>query len=131
LALLAREASLVLPLLLLVLDRVPPERVRRPLRDFVPYAVVAAAYLALRAFSVAANPVPAATASVPLGFRMLTMAEVIVQYLGLVVVPLGLHMERTATPVASPSTRPRSPRSPCWGAWSRGPDVFAPRSHGP
>ncbi len=102
LALLAREASLVLPLLLLVLDRAPPGRARRPLSAFVPYAVVVAAYLALRALSVPANPVPAATASVPLGFRLLTMAEVIVQYLGLVVAPQGLHMERTVTAVASP-----------------------------
>jgi Flp pilus assembly protein TadD len=102
LALLAREASLVLPLLLLVLDRVPPGRARRALRHYAPYALVIAAYFGLRALSVAGNPAPAATASVPLGFRMLTMAEVVVRYLGIVVAPHGLHMERAVTPVASP-----------------------------
>jgi Flp pilus assembly protein TadD len=102
LALLAREASLVLPLVLLVLDRVPPGRARRPWRDFAPYAVPIVVYCALRALSVTASPAPAATASVPFGLRMLTMAEVVVRYLGLVIAPHGLHMERAVTPVASP-----------------------------
>jgi Tfp pilus assembly protein PilF len=43
---------------------------------------------------------PPLTAAVPLGFRLLTMAEVVMRYLGLVVVPHGLHMERHVTPVA-------------------------------
>ncbi len=56
----------------------------------------------LRALSVASEPGPAATAAVPLGLRLLTTATVVVHYLGLVVAPRGLHMERVVTPVASP-----------------------------
>lgn len=100
LALLAREAALVLPLLLLVLDRVPPRAARRPLRDYWPHALALAAYAMLRATSVAPGVTPA-TAAVPLAFRLLTTAEVIVRYLAILVVPLGLHMERTVAPVAS------------------------------
>ena len=102
LALLAREAALVLPLLLLVLDRVVPGRARRPGLDYLPYGAVLAVYLGLRAMSVEPGQVMSANAAVPLGFRLLTMAEVVVRYLALVVVPLGLHMERTVAPVASP-----------------------------
>ncbi len=101
-ALLAREAALVLPLLLVVVDRVPPGATRRPLRDFWPYALVLAGYGALRYASVGGGAVVPATASVPLGFRLLTTAEVIVRYLGLVVAPVGLHMERSVAAVASP-----------------------------
>lgn len=105
LALLAREAALVLPLLLVVLDRVPPDRTsrrhaRRPFRDYWPYALALAVYGMLRAASVAPG-VPPATAAVPLGFRLLTSAEVIVRYLAILVVPRGLHMERTVAPVTS------------------------------
>jgi hypothetical protein len=105
LALLAREAVLVLPLLLLVVDRVPPTRIprrhaRRPFRDYWPYALVLAVYGVLRAVSVAPGAAPA-TAAVPLGFRLLTTAEVVVQYLAILVVPRGLHMERAVTPVTS------------------------------
>lgn len=100
LALLAREAALVLPLLLLLVDRLPPRSTRRPLRDYWPYLVVLAVYAALRAASVAPGA-PPATAAVPLGFRLLTSAEVIVRYLAILVVPLGLHMERAVAPVTS------------------------------
>lgn len=100
LALLAREAALVLPLLLLVVDRIPPRATRRPLRDYWPYVLVLAAYGVLRASSVTPGAAPA-TAIVPLGFRLLTSAEVIVHYLAILVVPLGLHMERVVAPVTS------------------------------
>lgn len=100
LALLAREAALVLPLLLVVLERVPPGRPRRAVREYVPFALVLAVYGALRSVSVAGGAEPA-NAAVPLGFRLLTMAEVVVQYLGIVVAPRGLHMERQVAPVAS------------------------------
>lgn len=99
-ALLAREAALVLPLLLLVLDRVPPGGARRPLRDYWPHALALTIYGALRAASVAPGASPA-TAAVPLAFRLLTTAEVIVQYLAILIVPRGLHMERAVAPVAS------------------------------
>jgi len=102
LALLAREAALVLPVLLLVLDRIVPGRARRPGLDYLPYGAVLAVYLGLRAMSVEPGQVMVANAAVPLGFRLLTMAEAVVRYLALVVVPLGLHMERTVAPVASP-----------------------------
>ena len=51
LALLAREAALVLPLLLLVLDRVRRDARAGPPSRYLPYLAVAAAYLALRALA--------------------------------------------------------------------------------
>ncbi len=99
-ALLAREAAFVLPVLLLVLDRVPPGRARRPASHYLPYAGVLGLYLALRSLVPVTAPA-AIAAPVPLGFRLLTMAEVIVRYLGLVVAPVGLHMERVVAPVTS------------------------------
>jgi Flp pilus assembly protein TadD len=102
LALLAREAALVLPLLLVVLDRIVPGRTRRPALDYLPYGAVLAVYLGLRAMSVEHGQGIVANAAVPLGFRLLTMTEVVVRYLALVVAPLGLHMERVVPPVASP-----------------------------
>ncbi len=101
-ALLAREAALVLPVLFFVVDRVPPGRPRRPVTAYLPYAVVGGLYLALRTEVVGASTASAATSVVPLGLRLLTMAEVVVGYLGLVLVPHGLHMERAVAPVASP-----------------------------
>jgi len=99
-ALLAREAAFVLPLLLVVLDRVPPGRVRRPPSSYLPYVGALGLYVVLR--SLVPTPTPVAFAeTVPLGFRLLTMAEVIVRYLGLVVAPIGLHMERVVAPVTS------------------------------
>jgi Flp pilus assembly protein TadD len=102
LALLAREAALVLPLLLVGLDRVEPGRVRRLWIDYLPYTAVLAGYLVLRALCLAPGQVVAANAAVPLGHRLVTMAEVVLRYLGLVAVPLGLHMERVVVPVESP-----------------------------
>lgn len=101
LALLAREAALVLPLLLVVLDRVPPGRVRRSLRDYLPYVAVLVGYFMLRHVSVGAATTVPLTAAVPLGLRVLTMAEVIVRYLAIVVWPVGLHMERLVSPVTT------------------------------
>jgi Flp pilus assembly protein TadD len=101
LALLAREAALVLPLLLVVLDRIVPGRRPRSAASYLPYGAVLAIYLGFRALSVEPGSAAVATAAVPLGFRLLTMAEVIVRYLAIVVVPLGLHMERAVAPVAS------------------------------
>ncbi|MEO7438216.1 MAG: tetratricopeptide repeat protein, partial [Candidatus Binatia bacterium] len=102
-ALLAREAAFVLPLLLVVLDRVPPGRPRRSMRSLghsLPYAAALGLYLVLRSLVLTPTPV-AVTEPVPLGFRLLTMADVIVRYLGLVVAPVGLHMERVVPPVTS------------------------------
>jgi Flp pilus assembly protein TadD len=102
LALLAREAALVLPLLLLAVDRIPPDRPRRRAVDFLPYVVVAAVYLVLRALAVGGSgSSPAPTSGVPLGFRLLTSGTVLLRYLGLLVLPRSLHMERLVTPVAS------------------------------
>jgi protein O-mannosyl-transferase len=99
-ALLAREAAFVLPLLLMVLDRVPPRSSRRSIRQYVPYAGALGLYLVLR--SLVPTPIPVAIiAPAPLGFRLLTMADVIVRYLALVVAPIGLHMERVVSPVTS------------------------------
>ena len=107
LALLAREAAVVLPLLLVLVDRMPPGRARRPPRAYLPYALVLAAYLVLRAFAVAGPGATPATAAVPLARRMLTTASVVLEYLRLWLLPAGLHLERTVAPVAA-LTEPRA-----------------------
>lgn len=107
LALLAREAAVVLPLLLVVVDRIPPDRGRRPPRAYLPYAFVLAAYLVLRTFAVAGTGATPPTAAVPLAHRVLTTAFVVLDYLRVWVVPAGLHMERTVAPIAA-LTEPRA-----------------------
>jgi protein O-mannosyl-transferase len=101
-ALLARESAAILPALLVLLDRAEPDRTRRPWRSYLPYAVVLAGYAFLRTASVGATHVTVANAALPLGVRLLTMVDVIGRYLGLVVAPVGLHMERAVDPVTSP-----------------------------
>lgn len=105
LALLAREAAMVLVLLVPLVDRaVPAPRAtlaRRFALDYLPYAATLAAYLALRHAAVGFGGVGASTAEVPLPLRALTMLKVVVGYLSLLLVPVGQHMERVVTPAAS------------------------------
>jgi len=111
LALLAREAAMVLvPLTVLVDVAVgwrDGERLRATLRArvvsrYVPMLAVLLFYLVLRSAAVGTRPVVFATAAVPLGLRLLTMFGVVVRYLGLLLVPIGLHMERIVPAVQSP-----------------------------
>ncbi len=101
LALLAREAAVVLPLLLVVVDRAEPDRERQPWVAYLPMLAALVLYLGLRAAVLAPTGVTPATAAVPLGLRLLTTCEVIVRYLGLITLPRHLHMERVVAPVTS------------------------------
>ena len=101
LALLARESALVLPPLVVLLEAGGVVAPRRRLERYAAYAVVVALYAAMRVAFLGHQPVHVATAAFPLGMRLLTMPKVVVSYLGLLVLPLRLHMEREVVPVAS------------------------------
>ncbi|TMB01214.1 MAG: tetratricopeptide repeat protein, partial [Deltaproteobacteria bacterium] len=102
LALLAREAAMVLPLLLVVVDVGVTTARRCRWSVYLPYAGVLALYLLLRTTVIGGGAREALAAAVPLRLRLLTMAKVVVEYLGLLIVPLHLHMERVVRPAASP-----------------------------
>ena len=101
LALLAREAAMVLPLLLVVVDVGVTTARRRRWSVYLPYAGVLALYLLLRTTVIGGGAREALAAAVPLRLRLLTMAKVVVEYLGLLIVPLHLHMERLVRPATS------------------------------
>ena len=61
-----------------------------------------ALYLVLRAAVLGSGGHGGLASPVPLPLRLLTMAKVVVEYLGLLVVPLHLHMERVVPPATSP-----------------------------
>jgi protein O-mannosyl-transferase len=108
LALLAREAAVVLILLLVLVERVRPgeQEGNSPWRDSAvwcaPYLATLVAYVAWRAavvgFQAHGSTAPA---QVPLPLRVCTMARVIIEYLALLVVPLDQHMERVVHPAGS------------------------------
>jgi protein O-mannosyl-transferase len=108
LALLAREAAVVLIPLLVLVERVRPRgpEGNAAWRDSAvrcaPYLATLAAYVAWRAAVVGlqghASTVPA---QVPLPLRVCTMARVMVEYLALLVVPIDQHMERLVRPASS------------------------------
>ena len=105
LALLAREAAMVLPLLVVLVELARPDRdaARLPtaLRRAVPYVIVLAVYLLVRRAVVGDGAASLTTAIYPLATRLLTFPGVIVRYLALLVAPVGLHMERTLAPATS------------------------------
>lgn len=98
-ALLARESAFAFLLLALLVDvgRVLPDEParRRPWPRYAAYLAALALYLALRAVAVHDSPAPAmSTAEFPLHVRLLTMVKVVAAYLGVLVLPVDLHMER-------------------------------------
>jgi len=111
LALLSRETTMgLLPLLVLV-DVTDARRRgealrgtwgRRITRRYLPYAGVVGLYLVMRWLVVRGIDVTKETAAPPLTTRLLTMPQVVLQYVGLLVFPRDLHMERNAVPVSSP-----------------------------
>jgi len=106
LALLAREAALALVLLVVLVDLGVSRRDGEPLGvgwpgrlgRYGPYVAVLLGYLVLRTAVIGVHAPPAGPAQVPLPLRLLTMLKVIVEYLGVLVVPLHLHMERRVAP---------------------------------
>jgi len=101
LALLAREAAMVLPLLLLVVDGAVTRARRRPWSVYLPYAGALVLYLLLRTVAVGGDML---TSAVPLHLRVLTMAKVVAAYVALLVLPVHLHMERVVLPATSALT---------------------------
>ena len=115
LALLSRESSIVLLLLVpLVLvaagraDRRAAGHGREIVARCVPFVAVAAAYGILRSL-VVGRVVTREMSVLSLGARLLTLPEVVLTYLGLLVAPIHLHMERSLSPAS-----PADPRT--WAA---------------
>lgn len=93
-AILTKETAIILPLLLFAYERLFRENEKRGLTPFLPYIAVCAVYGALR-FTVFNFPfVPTLTSGSTVYLRLLTMSKILFIYLGLLVFPLGLHMER-------------------------------------
>lgn len=109
LALLAREAAVILPLLVVLvdwaLDRRQATTATTPWRErilwrYLPYLGVALLYWGLRLATVGPTSVQGATSAVPLGLRFLTTLKTVVEYLAFLLVPLDPHMERRVAPAA-------------------------------
>lgn len=110
-ALLARESALVFVLLSILVDATGthPEGAgeaassrRRLVHRWTAYAVVVALYVALRTLALRDTPPPVvSTGDLALHVRLLTMAKVVVAYLGLLALPVDLHMERIVPPATS------------------------------
>lgn len=101
LALLARESALVLVPLVALLEAGGGVAPRRRIERYAAYAIVVALYVAMRATTLGDQPVHVATAAVPIGTRLLTLPKVVVSYLGQLVLPINLHMERRVVPASS------------------------------
>jgi tetratricopeptide (TPR) repeat protein len=109
LALLARESALILPLLVVLLDRALDHREgtttaagcrERIFWRYLPYLAVVLLYWGLRLATVGPGSASGATSAVPLGLRLLTMLKTVVGYLAFLLVPLDPHMERRVVPAA-------------------------------
>jgi hypothetical protein len=111
LALLSKEIALIFPLVLLLYDRsfpksaqsktcLPTSKIR-----YLPFLAISGIYLSVRFFLLGSLLKPAITAKTSLYLRLLTMPRVIVSYLGLLFLPLNLHMERRP-PLASSLSEP-------------------------
>jgi tetratricopeptide (TPR) repeat protein len=105
LALLARESALILPLLVVLVDRALDHQGRSPaawrariLWRYLPYLGVVLLYWGLRLATIGPAAGAGATAGVPLGLRLLTMLKTVVAYLAFLLVPLDPHMERRVLP---------------------------------
>src|SRR5262249_19862240 len=105
LALLAREAALCLLLLLpLVAATLRDRDVVAPNRramHLLAYAGVAAVYLVVGRAVIVAPPLIGPPGDTAIGFRLLTMLDVLVRYVEVLIVPLDLHMERLVPPATS------------------------------
>ncbi len=111
LALLSRETTMGLAPLFVLVDVASAWRRgetlrgtwgRRIMRRYLPYASVLAVYLAMRWLVVRGIDVTPDLAELPLATRLLTMAKVVPQYVGLLAFPWHLHMERNALPASTP-----------------------------
>ncbi|OGW75920.1 MAG: hypothetical protein A2Z72_08770 [Omnitrophica bacterium RBG_13_46_9] len=102
-ALLSKEISLVLPLLVIVYvfillkGRISMGTYRKAMNLWIPYAAVVLVYGVLRFtvinfFKIAP---PTTFSVIPLPNRLFTFFKTILEYFGMLLVPVNLHMERT------------------------------------
>lgn len=108
LALLSKEISVIMPVLvflyLFLIVKDADEEVYRKVRHrWIPYAAITAVYAALRVtiLNFSAGAPDSAIGGIALPLRLLTFFKTIWVYLGLIIFPTGLHMERTTSPVMS------------------------------
>lgn len=104
-AILSKEMALILPFLILLCDiSFSNDKIR--LRDkvkthYLPFALVAVAYIGLRATLLNFLDHPLFLSSTSLGLRILTAAKTFIAYLRLLILPFNLHMERSMPFVSS------------------------------
>ncbi len=96
LALLVKEIALILPLALLLLDVTFPVPAGKKgfFRRYLPFIVVAAIYLFIRQRVIAGVELPPSPGPPPLDIRLFTLPRIVLLYLGLLFLPLNLHIER-------------------------------------
>jgi tetratricopeptide (TPR) repeat protein len=99
LAILTKETAIVLPILFFAYIKVI-DRDRKPY-VLLPYVGLYAVYGVLRATALNFPYVPTLTGGSTLYLRLLTMSKIIFMYLRLLILPLGLHMERNIPYVKS------------------------------
>lgn len=103
LSILSKEIALMLPLLLFlylfcfVRGREDRGAYKKLLASLIPYVVIVViyGYLRLTVLSFSDIAPPSVFAQIPLVFRLFTFFRVVMVYLGLMIYPHGLHMERT------------------------------------
>lgn len=106
LALLAKENALILPLILMLCDSALVEEKNRiglskKLLSYLPFLIIAIVYIYLRLTILNFTKDRMLSHSLPFSLRILTFAKVIWNYLGIIVFPFNLHMERRIMPAAS------------------------------
>jgi Flp pilus assembly protein TadD len=110
LALFSRETTLgLLPLFVLVDlldalrrgDSLRGTWGRRIVRRYLPYLAMAVLYVAVRWLLLSPAAIASETAALSLPTRLLTMTKVVVQYVGVLVFPWNLYMERVVPPATS------------------------------
>jgi Flp pilus assembly protein TadD len=109
LALLARESAVALVPLVVLVDVAVAVRNGESIRGtwgqrigtrYLPYLALVVVYLAARYAALGAETATYNVVTAPLGTRLVTMSIVVVRYLGLLVFPAALHMERSVPPAS-------------------------------
>ncbi|MCX5695103.1 MAG: glycosyltransferase family 39 protein [Candidatus Omnitrophica bacterium] len=94
LALLCRESSLILPLLLFLVLSINPSGLKR-FKYILPFLALDLAYIILRVKVFGAQAFWLPFSGLPLFFNALNFLYIILKYLNILILPLNLHMLRT------------------------------------
>lgn len=106
LALLTKENAVILPLILILCDSTLFEEKNRislskKLLSYLPFLIIAIIYIYLRLTILDFTKDHMLSHNLPFSLRILTFTKVIWNYLGIIIFPFNLHMERRIMPVIS------------------------------